>query len=338
MKITQIKIFELFGLIKNDFELPCNIKKDFIEHDLTIYHAYNGTGKTTLLRLTDAVLNVKLQVLDSIPFKKIELFLDDDSIISVEKDKEADKKKIYPVIYSVQKKDTADTKTYSLRYKNNVPKNKPTLSDFIEDDLKKLEALQQELNSKIITCTVFADDFRVENTVSKKSLEYNFFIDASPLMNKTEYVCEKIKELAKDKSNQSKINKFIDTININFGMEFKSIKQDEEDGLKVVPDKPYEKDFDKLPLDKLSYGEKNLIFMFYKLIFESHVPGKDSIILIDSPEQWFHISWQKKLLENAKELCANSQIIITTHSAAVVGKDFDLEYPMISGRYSSDEQ
>ncbi len=80
MKIKRIKIEKLFGLDNNDFDIEC-YPNEFI----TILYALNGVGKTTLLRLVDAVLSMKMQILDSIAFKKIEIHLEDEQIITVTK-------------------------------------------------------------------------------------------------------------------------------------------------------------------------------------------------------------------------------------------------------------
>lgn len=80
MKIKRIKVEKLFGLEDNDFDIEC-YPKGYV----TILYAFNGVGKTTLLRLIDAVLSVKMHILDSIAFKKIEIYFDGDEILAVEK-------------------------------------------------------------------------------------------------------------------------------------------------------------------------------------------------------------------------------------------------------------
>ena len=80
MKLKRIKITELFGLEDNNFDIEC-----YPNENVTILYAFNGVGKTTILRLIDAVINVKLQIIDSIAFKNIQLVFDNDDFVMVEK-------------------------------------------------------------------------------------------------------------------------------------------------------------------------------------------------------------------------------------------------------------
>lgn len=66
---------------------------------------------------------------------------------------------------------------------------------------------------------------------------------------------------------------------------------------------------------KLSSGERQVIFIFLKVINGS---TDNSLILMDEPEISLHLSWQEKLLSEIVQVNSNSQIIIVTHSPAVV--------------------
>jgi predicted ATP-binding protein involved in virulence len=50
MKITQISVGKLFGQFNHSIKLNIN-------ENVTIIHGPNGVGKTTLLRLVDAIFN-----------------------------------------------------------------------------------------------------------------------------------------------------------------------------------------------------------------------------------------------------------------------------------------
>lgn len=71
----------------------------------------------------------------------------------------------------------------------------------------------------------------------------------------------------------------------------------------------------KIDYKKLSSGERQVIFIFLKVINGS---VDDSLILMDEPEISLHLSWQEKLLSEIVKVNSNSQIIIVTHSPAVV--------------------
>lgn len=66
MKLKKIKVEQLFGTY--DYEIKLNDKEL-----VTILHAPNGMGKTTLLKLVKAIIEGDILYLDETPFKKIEL-------------------------------------------------------------------------------------------------------------------------------------------------------------------------------------------------------------------------------------------------------------------------
>lgn len=65
----------------------------------------------------------------------------------------------------------------------------------------------------------------------------------------------------------------------------------------------------------LSSGERQVIFIFLKVI---NGDVDNSLILMDEPEISLHLSWQEKLLSEIVRVNDNSQIIIVTHSPAIV--------------------
>ena len=46
--------------------------------------------------------------------------------------------------------------------------------------------------------------------------------------------------------------------------------------------------------------------------------NRHSVLLMDEPEVSLHIEWQQKLIEMITDLNPNVQIILTTHSPAVI--------------------
>ena len=84
MKLKNIKIENLFGLEQNNFDIDC-----FPNEFVTILYGFNGIGKTTILRLVDAILNINVSVLKKIKFNRIELRFDDEKKIVVKKEVES---------------------------------------------------------------------------------------------------------------------------------------------------------------------------------------------------------------------------------------------------------
>lgn len=78
-----------------------------------------------------------------------------------------------------------------------------------------------------------------------------------------------------------------------------------------------------IPVVKLSSGEQNELVLFYELLFKMK---PDSIILIDEPEVSLHISWQKKFIDDLRDVIklTHMEIIIATHSPDIIGNNWGL--------------
>ena len=70
-----------------------------------------------------------------------------------------------------------------------------------------------------------------------------------------------------------------------------------------------------LKLKNLSSGERQIIYIFLKVVNASI---KKSILLMDEPEISLHMSWQEKLINEILLINPEQQIIIVTHSPAIV--------------------
>lgn len=66
---------------------------------------------------------------------------------------------------------------------------------------------------------------------------------------------------------------------------------------------------------QLSSGEKQVLIILLTVLVEDDQPY---VLFMDEPEVSLHIEWQKKLIDLILELNPNVQIILTTHSPAVV--------------------
>ncbi|MBO5874099.1 MAG: ATP-binding protein, partial [Rikenellaceae bacterium] len=66
---------------------------------------------------------------------------------------------------------------------------------------------------------------------------------------------------------------------------------------------------------RLSAGEKQLLYILTTVLCQDQKP---TIMLMDEPEISLHFDWQKILLESILELNPNIQIIMATHSPAMV--------------------
>ena len=67
--------------------------------------------------------------------------------------------------------------------------------------------------------------------------------------------------------------------------------------------------------DQLSSGEKQMLAILLTVLVEDNQPY---VLFMDEPEVSLHIEWQKRLIDLCVELNPNVQIILTTHSPAVI--------------------
>lgn len=66
---------------------------------------------------------------------------------------------------------------------------------------------------------------------------------------------------------------------------------------------------------QLSSGEKQMLVILLTVLVEDHQPY---VLFMDEPEVSLHIEWQKRLINIIMKLNPNVQVILTTHSPAVI--------------------
>ena len=66
---------------------------------------------------------------------------------------------------------------------------------------------------------------------------------------------------------------------------------------------------------KLSSGEKQMLAILLTVLVENQEPYA---LLMDEPEISLHIDWQQKLIDLIRQLNPNAQIILSTHSPALI--------------------
>lgn len=154
----------------------------------------------------------------------------------------------------------------------------------VKDGRKKTNALTQALDSYIFY-----------NKDSQSLMYYRMsLIDASSnqesnIRKRTNDFCEMVNSLFKDtgKNIEIKGDKFI--INSRGSL---------------------------LTIDDLSSGEKMMLLLLLRIFL---LEEKESVVLIDEPENSLDISWQYKLIDIFVKLNPNAQFFITTHSPSIFG-------------------
>lgn len=89
----------------------------------------------------------------------------------------------------------------------------------------------------------------------------------------------------------------------------------------------YNDNDEEVPLNKLSSGEQNLIILYYRLAFTTR---KNSLLLIDEPENSLHMAWLSLMLEDYQQMADSlkCQIIIATHSPVFINSRWGITFDL----------
>lgn len=108
---------------------------------------------------------------------------------------------------------------------------------------------------------------------------------------------------------------------INNRLSFKNIEISGDRGFYVVDEDNRDKE---IPLEKLSSGEKQEIYLFYDLIFNTK---RDVLLLIDEPEISLHIAWQQMFMNDLLKVSKLTSLnaIVATHSPQIISNHWNLQ-------------
>lgn len=114
---------------------------------------------------------------------------------------------------------------------------------------------------------------------------------------------------------QRNMNLFLETVNSFLSESNKELVLNDREGNVLFKQRNGK---EKIGLDKLSSGEKQIVIFFAYLIFEVS-SNKRGIYIIDEPELSLHISWQRKFARSILNVSPSLQLIFATHSPEIVG-------------------
>ena len=301
--LTNLKIDKLFGLYDYDLKLSTS------ESDkIRFITATNGYGKSTILRLIDAIFNRHLGVFFKVPFNKVEFQIDNASL------------QIVQSAISLKQEDMDINDEVVVEFilgLNEQNKVKLTLTDLYNDGIELNTVMQQiEMFFSSETCK-FIDDRRLlrENSNSSELVRLSTLLKEK--LQHTDEATEKQIQVLKDIVERSQFSN-------------KNFECDKAFGFRFVANDEYQT---KLAMRDLSSGEQHIMLMTLYMLFEA--PEK-AIVLVDEPEMSFHLSWQGDYLKNLRQIVAlrNVQCIIATHSPII----FDSEYSLAIDLYEQMHQ
>ncbi|MFI3219123.1 MAG: ATP-binding protein [Methylococcales bacterium] len=295
--------------------------------DVNILAGINGSGKTTILDCICGLLSIG-KMHDSYFGKvnEVKLFFDNkkclpyqyikvnDTIKNLEQ--KAKKSHIYKEIISDLKEQ--EGKNYSKiksvefeRHSTSFEDLKMTLIELrqainvdivstFDASLKPSEAVKKLSNDKVKT-ELDLELYQLQS----KYLKYQLNIG-----RKKDTLVEESSENFKEEFEKTKYPKarFLEIIDDLFSETGKKINR-EKDEIEFL--------IDKLEINQfqLSSGEKQLLIILLTVLIQDNKP---SILFMDEPEISLHIGWQRKIIRYIRELNPNVQIIIATHSPALV--------------------
>ncbi len=107
---------------------------------------------------------------------------------------------------------------------------------------------------------------------------------------------------------EEKKGTFYDIVDNLFSATDKTILRSEE-GVRLM------QEGDILTFHQLSSGEKQMLLILLTVLLQDSLPY---VLFMDEPEVSLHMEWQKSLIDNILRLNPNIQIILTTHSPAII--------------------
>lgn len=107
---------------------------------------------------------------------------------------------------------------------------------------------------------------------------------------------------------EGKKSTFYDIVDNLFSATDKTILRSEE-GVRLM------QEGDILTFHQLSSGEKQMLLILLTVLLQDSLPY---VLFMDEPEVSLHMEWQKSLIDNILRLNPNIQIILTTHSPAII--------------------
>lgn len=337
MMLKSIKVYGLF----DEYDYSVDLSDNYV----TFVHSQNGFGKSTLMRLIYNVLSGELEEVFETPFDRLDLVFDDETVLFVENNKDdlhiqiqrneveeelaaEDLKKILKVTYMSPDRMTISKDGHlvpALDYyleclavkmkeagehcqlTDQPRKHKSELSD------SELEFWCKDMKAKLefIKQAGFEPDMPPSYRFPPSRFEImEYREDYTNLAYSVNDYVEKYHSLAES------IVVYMDIVNSIFVN--KVIYVNETGALTAKMDNGT-----TLPICKLSSGEKQILVIFYRLLFETDV---GSLAIIDEPEISLHISWQQQIGKIFMDVAKlrTLHIIVATHSPQIIHDNWNL--------------
>lgn len=332
MKIEKIEIKGLFG--KKDISWKLNPQVNVLVGE-------NGSGKSTILSIIYCMLNDIPNSHRNMIFDFSEIYFRNNEIEPILR-----KNNIKPKFIDIRKisKDLAENIHQEMSNNifgmlNNIPKNKKQeilikienqkneLSKKIFQDIqKKIKKDVQEIDGRTALIVQHTEQI-VENKdifnkfnitmISTLNLSANAIFEFKgsneEVLNILDLEMDKVLNQFNQKNNVNIQNNLMNELNFFLNKVNKTAEY--RDHSIIYFDKDIKKE---LKFSDLSSGERQLVYILVQVALNATEEEKISIILMDEPEISLHLDWQEHFIKRITILNPNAQLIIVTHSPALI--------------------
>ncbi|MFA6710453.1 MAG: AAA family ATPase [Candidatus Methanomethylophilaceae archaeon] len=338
MKLKSVSVYGLFHCYDHILEL--------CDGGLTFIHSPNGVGKSTILKMIYDLFRGDTEELLEMPFERMDVgFADGTNVIVENKNEELfiqiQRNEVEELLSKEELKDILNV-IYLSPERNTVRKMDgrlvPALDAYATElsDTLKYAKSQTSLPSESKKRDVNVSDDEFVFWCKDLKARLDFIRDAGfdvelPLglrfppsrydyaESRSEYnalACSIADYVDKNYSLAESIVVYQDIV--NGLLNNKNIFVSDKNQLCVILNNNM-----TLPLSKLSSGEKQILIIFYRLLFHA-TPG--SLVILDEPEISLHVSWQQKIGSLLLDISRirDIQLIVATHSPQIIHDKWDL--------------
>ena len=337
MMLKEFSIYGLFG--EYDYEISLS------DSNITFIHSLNGLGKSTVMRLISDILEGNIEKIKNTNFKRMDLRFSDGSVLIVENEGE------YPLI-QMQKNELEEEisvgELSSILKVLYIPPERTVISDgsvlrpaletymeTLSERLKrakenshlvnprkdgKAECTDAVLESKCKDLKAKLDFIKRAGIEPEMPAGYRFPPSRFEIMRyRKDYedlalsVGEYVKKNYEFSESAIVYLDIVNDLLVN-----KNIFINERNILSIRMDNGA-----SLPLDRLSSGEKQILIIFYLILFEAK---HGSLVIIDEPETSLHVGWQQSLGKTFSDIARlrEMHVIVATHSPQVIHDNWDM--------------
>lgn len=195
-----------------------------------------------------------------------------------------------------------------------VPAIQAALTHFFERMSKVVDSLERTAKSKKVKKETKKTTEKVKPETSFPDRDYLDWIINKPQADKIVEHLRLLDEYIENRDAlRSQVNKFLSLVNGFLSQTKKKVAVSGNDQLTVAVDDS----IGTRSITALSSGERQLLVMLAHLSLNPNLEGS-GVFIVDEPELSLHIDWQEKFVVAVREANPNVQLILATHSPAII--------------------